>query len=128
MSSSSSKDQIERETGSSFMPKFDDQGLLSAIAVNAATGDVLMLAFMNEEALEATQTTGIAHFYSRSRKALWKKGETSGNVLQIEEILVDCDQDALILRVIPAGPACHTGASSCFYRRLEGSTLVRVRT
>ena len=128
MTSSNSSDAIERETGSSFLPKFDGNGLLSAIAVHADTGEILMLAFMNVEALEATQVSGIAHFYSRSRKTLWKKGETSGNLLRIEEILVDCDQDALILRVTPSGPACHTGADSCFYRRLEGDALVKVTT
>jgi phosphoribosyl-AMP cyclohydrolase len=126
--SSNSSDAIERETGRSFMPKFDSNGLLSAIAVHADTGEILMLAFMNVEALKATQDSGIAHFYSRSRKTLWKKGETSGNLLRIEEILVDCDQDALILRVTPSGPACHTGAVSCFYRRLEGDALVKVIT
>ena len=128
LTSSNSSDAIERETGSSFLPKFDGNGLLSAIAVHAETGEVLMLAFMNDEALRATQTTRVAHFYSRSRKTLWKKGETSGNLLRIEEILVDCDQDALILRVTPSGPACHTGADSCFYRRLEGDALVKVTT
>lgn len=83
-----------------------------------------MVAFMDERALAATQATGIAHFHSRSRNALWMKGETSGNVLNVEEILVDCDQDALVLKVTPAGPACHTGARSCFYRRLDGDALV----
>ena len=110
------------------MPKFDANGLLSAISVNEESNEILMLAFMNKEALDATLATGIAHFYSRSRKCLWKKGETSGNLLHVEQILVDCDQDAIILRVKPSGPACHTGANSCFYRRLEGSTLVKVTT
>lgn len=85
-----------------------------------------MVAFMNEEALAKTRETGIAHFYSRSRGKLWMKGETSGHTLKVEEILVDCDQDALVVKAAPAGPACHTGAVSCFYRRLDGDRLDRV--
>jgi phosphoribosyl-AMP cyclohydrolase len=81
---------------------------------------------MDAEALEKTRQTGLAHFHSRSRGRLWMKGESSGHVLRVEEIRVDCDQDALILRVQPEGPACHTGAASCFYRRLDGEGLVRV--
>lgn len=114
-----------RELGSEFMPKFDSQDLLTAVAVDSASGEVLMVAFMDAEALAATRATGEAHFHSRSRGRLWKKGETSGHVLRVDEILVDCDQDALVLRVTPAGPACHTGAPTCFYRRLEGDRLVR---
>lgn len=110
-------------TGEPFNPKFDAHGLLTAVVIETATGDVLMVAFMDAEALEATRSTGFAHFHSRSRGRLWKKGETSGNVLRVEEILVDCDQDALVLRCTPAGPTCHTGAGSCFFRRLEGSRL-----
>ncbi|RJY10157.1 phosphoribosyl-AMP cyclohydrolase [Aurantiacibacter aquimixticola] len=113
----------DRETGTAFMPKFDAAGLLSAVAQDAETGEILMLAFMNAKALEATQRTGEAHFYSRSRGKLWKKGETSGNLLRVESILVDCDQDALVLKVTPAGPACHTGARSCFYRALTDDGL-----
>lgn len=82
-----------------------------------------MLAFMDAEALEKTRETGLAHFHSRSRGALWMKGETSGNVLRVRTILVDCDQDALVLKAIPEGPACHTGARSCFYRVLQGDGL-----
>jgi phosphoribosyl-AMP cyclohydrolase len=93
--------------------------LLSAVVQDAASGEVLMVAFMDSEALEATRTSGLAHFHSRSRGRLWKKGESSGHVLEVESILVDCDQDALVLKVRPAGPACHTGARSCFYRTLE---------
>ena len=115
-----------RETGSEFMPKFDDKGLLTAIVQDALSGDILMVAFMNPEALEKTQSTGTAHFWSRSRQALWMKGETSGNVLAVQEMLVDCDQDALVLKVTAAGPACHTGANSCFYRKLDEGALVRV--
>jgi len=105
------------------MPKFDSSGLLTAVVTDVADGTVLMVAFMNAEALEKTRETGLAHFYSRSRGALWLKGETSGHFLKVEEILVDCDQDALVVRASPAGPACHTGARSCFYRRLEGASL-----
>ena len=106
-----------------FNPRFDGQGLLTAVAVDAADGTVLMVAFMDAEALQATRETGFAHFHSRSRGKLWKKGETSGHVLAVEEILVDCDQDALVLRCRPAGPACHTGERSCFYRGLHGDRL-----
>ena len=95
------------------------------MAQEAASGEVLMVAFMDREALEATRATGLAHFHSRSRGKLWKKGETSGNVLKVEQILVDCDQDALVLKVRPAGPACHTGERSCFYRSLDGDELAR---
>jgi phosphoribosyl-AMP cyclohydrolase len=116
-------DSTSRETGTAFMPKFDDKGLLATVVVNDATSDILMLAFMDEEALAATRETGIAHFHSRSRGKLWKKGETSGNVLNVKDILVDCDQDALVLRCEPAGPTCHTGATSCFYRVLADGQL-----
>jgi phosphoribosyl-AMP cyclohydrolase len=115
----------DTEQGSAFLPKFDAAGLLTAVAQDAATGEVLMVAFMDREALEATQSTGFAHFHSRSRGRLWKKGEASGHVLAVEQILVDCDQDALVLKVRPAGPACHTGERSCFYRALEGDGLAR---
>jgi phosphoribosyl-AMP cyclohydrolase len=107
-----------------FTPKFDDKGLLTAVAVDVADGRVLMVAYMDAEALAATRKTGFAHFHSRSRGRLWKKGETSGHVLAVEGILVDCDQDALVLRCRPAGPACHTGAESCFFRQLDGEALV----
>ena len=116
----------ERESGTVFAPKFDEKGLLSAIAIDSATREVLMLAFMDAEALARTRETGLAHFHSRSRGRLWMKGETSGHVLNVEEILVDCDQDALILLVRPEGPACHTGETSCFYRRLDGEGLTRI--
>lgn len=122
----SDQDAAEREQGSSFMPKFDSSGLLTAVVTDKSDGTVLMVAFMNEDALKLTRETGIAHFYSRSRAGLWKKGETSGNVLTVESILVDCDQDALVLQVTPAGPACHTGERSCFYRSLAGDALVRI--
>lgn len=115
----------EREQGSAFLPKFDANGLLTAIAVDAASRDILMVAFMDSQALEKTRETGLAHFHSRSRGRLWMKGESSGHVLRVEQILVDCDQDALVMLVTPAGPACHTGARTCFYRKLEGDALVR---
>ena len=113
----------ERESGAVFAPKFDAAGLLTAVVVDDASGEVLVVAHMNAEALEATLSTGKVHFWSRSRGALWMKGETSGNVLTVVQTLVDCDQDALELRVEPAGPACHTLAPTCFYRRItpEGS-------
>lgn len=115
---------LDREQGRAFLPKFDDKGLLTAVAVDAASKEVLMVAFMDAEALAKTRETGLAHFHSRSRGRLWMKGETSGHVLRVEEILVDCDQDCLVLKVSPQGPACHTGATACFYRRLEGAELV----
>lgn len=123
-----SETQSDRETGTQFMPKFDDKGLLSAVVTDAESGAVLMVAFMDQEALSATQQTGEAHFHSRSRGKLWKKGESSGNVLKVEEMLVDCDQDAIVLRCRPAGPTCHTGATSCFYRRLEDGILQPVKS
>ena len=118
--------QADREQGSAFMPRFDSQGLLTAIAVDSASKDVLMVAFMDAEALAKTRETGLAHFHSRSRGRLWLKGETSGHFLRVEEIRVDCDQDALVMLVRPEGPACHTGAKSCFYRKLEGDALERL--
>jgi phosphoribosyl-AMP cyclohydrolase len=100
--------------------KFDENGLIPAVVQDRDTGEVLMVAWMNLEAIKKTQSTGQAHFWSRSRKELWRKGETSGNVLSVDEIRLDCDADTLLLRVTPAGPACHTGERSCFYRVLEG--------
>jgi len=93
---------------------------------HAQSGEVLMFAFMDAEALARTRETGLAHFHSRSRGRLWMKGESSGHVLRVEQILVDCDQDALVLKALPEGPACHTGARSCFYRVLENDTLRRI--
>ena len=121
----------EIEEGTALVPKFDANGLVTCVTTDAASGDVLMVAHMNAEALRLTIESGDAWYYSRSRKALWRKGETSGNTLQVEELLVDCDQDALLLRVRVGGKgvACHTGRRSCFYRRLplgagnENSTL-----
>ncbi len=108
-----------------FQPRFDAEGLIPAIVTDADDGRLLMVAHMNAEALNLTRETGIAHFWSRSRKALWKKGETSGETLRVADILTDCDQDVLQLRVTPQGlgAACHTGRRSCFYRRLDGDRL-----
>lgn len=121
--SQTSDDAREREHGRTFLPKFDSAGLLTAVVTDSASGAVLMVGHMNAEALAMTRKTGFAHFFSRSRGRLWKKGESSGHTLKVEEILVDCDQDALVLRARPAGPTCHTGAASCFYRRLDGDEL-----
>ena len=114
---SSSKSDIEE--GLAFTPKFDADGLLTAVATDAKTGDVLMVAHMNAEAIAKTIASGEAWYYSRSRKALWRKGESSGHVQRVVELRVDCDQDALWLKVEQAGAgACHTGRRSCFYRAL----------
>ena len=115
-----------RETTLDLDPKYDAAGLITAVATDRATGALLMLAHMNAEALQLTIDTREAHFWSRGRGALWKKGETSGNLLRVVDIRIDCDQDAVWLIVDPAGPACHTGATSCFYRRVEGDRLVPV--
>ena len=117
---------MEREQGSRFLPKFDSAGLLTAVVQHAESGEVLMVAFMDQTALDKTRETGLAHFHSRSRGKLWMKGETSGHLLRVRQILVDCDQDALVLKALPEGPACHTGARSCFYRALEGNHLQRI--
>lgn len=102
------------------MVNFDDKGLLPAIVQDAQNGDVLMLAYMNQEALEKTLTTGQAWFYSRSRGELWHKGATSGNYLNVEQVFIDCDEDTVLLRVNPVGPVCHTGNRSCFFREFGG--------
>lgn len=114
-----------RDTGLTLDPKYDANGLITAVATDAATGEPLMVAHMNADALAATLATGEATFWSRSRSRLWKKGESSGHVLRVVEARIDCDQDAVWLRVVPAGPACHTGAQTCFFRRIEGDALVR---
>jgi phosphoribosyl-AMP cyclohydrolase len=116
---STSKNDIEE--GEVFTPKFDGSGLLTTVVTDAADGQLLMVAHMNEEALRLTLETGVAHYWSRSRKSLWKKGETSGNTQQVKEILTDCDQDAIWLKVDVSGDnvTCHTGRRSCFYRHVE---------
>jgi phosphoribosyl-ATP pyrophosphohydrolase/phosphoribosyl-AMP cyclohydrolase len=98
--------------------KFDDRGLIPAVLQDVATGQILMVAWMNADSLRLTQETGEAHFWSRSRQELWHKGATSGNVQRVREIWVDCDADTLVVKVEPAGPACHTGEQSCFYREI----------
>ena len=110
----------EIETTDRLEPQFDDAGLISCIVVDAATGDVLMLAHMNEDALDRTIKTGEGWFWSRSRRELWRKGESSGNTLAVSDLLIDCDQDAVLLKVAIRGQgvACHTGRRSCFYRRV----------
>ncbi|MGX7741074.1 phosphoribosyl-AMP cyclohydrolase [Rhodopseudomonas parapalustris] len=108
------------EEGVVLRPKFDSHGLVTCVATDARTGDVLMVAFMNDEALDRTIQTGEAWYYSRSRKRLWKKGETSGHVQKVLEMRVDCDQDAVWIKVDQTGgAACHTGRHSCFYRRID---------
>jgi phosphoribosyl-AMP cyclohydrolase len=119
-------DKVSLEHGSAITPRFDANGLIACVATHAETGEVLMLAWMNAEALRLTLETGLAHYFSRSRQALWKKGETSGQVQVVRELRVDCDQDAVWIRVEPQGDggACHTGARSCFYRVWEDGKLV----
>lgn len=115
-----------RETGTVLMPRFDASGLMPAIAVDATSGAVLMLAFMNAEALALCLETGEAHYYSRSRQAIWRKGASSGEIQEIVEMLIDCDQDSLLLRVRQkGGGCCHVGYRSCFYRRIEGGKGAR---
>jgi phosphoribosyl-AMP cyclohydrolase len=117
-----------RESGLDLMPRFDAAGLITAVATDAQTGDVLMVAHMNEEALRRTIESGEAHYWSRSRGQLWHKGETSGHTQTVIELRIDCDQDAVWIKVAQTGPACHTGAHSCFYRAIRRSdgTLARV--
>lgn len=119
----------DREQGLKLQPRFDSAGLITAVVTDHVSGDVLMVAHMNAEALAATMESGEATFFSRSRGRLWKKGETSGHVMKVVEARIDCDQDALWLRCLPAGPACHTGEPSCFYRRIEpdGVALTRIQ-
>ncbi|MBL0218443.1 MAG: bifunctional phosphoribosyl-AMP cyclohydrolase/phosphoribosyl-ATP diphosphatase HisIE [Myxococcales bacterium] len=102
-------------------PTYDDRGLVPCVVQDAIAGTVLMVAWMNAEALRLTRETQVVHFWSRSRGALWKKGETSGNTLALVELRVDCDGDTLLARVRPAGPACHTGATTCFFETDDGA-------
>lgn len=110
----------ELEEGETFAPRFDANGLIACVTRDAADGQVLMLAYMNEEALRLTIETGLAHYWSRSRQTLWRKGDLSGQTQKVMEIRTDCDQDALLLTVEPGGDggACHTGRRSCFYRKI----------
>ena len=114
--------KAEREEGLAFLPRFDRDGLLTCVTVDDGDGTVLMVAHMNAAALALTLDTGIAHYWSRSRQALWRKGDTSGQTQRVVEVRTDCDQDALLIRVVPGGDggACHTGRRSCFYRVLSG--------
>ena len=116
--------QLER--GVVLSPRFDANGLVACVATHAETGEVLMLAWMNAEALRLTIETGEAHYFSRSRQALWKKGETSGQIQKVVEARVDCDQDAILIKVLPQGDggACHVGFRSCFYRVVKDGALV----
>jgi phosphoribosyl-AMP cyclohydrolase len=115
---SNSSDVDQREEGLALQPKFDASGLVTCVATDAVTGDVLMVAHMNEEALRRTIQSGEAWYFSRSRNALWRKGETSGQTQRVREMRMDCDQDAVWLRVEQVGAACHTGRHSCFYRKV----------
>lgn len=116
----SSSDKAVLEEGTVFTPRFDEKGLVTVVTTDARDGAVLMVAHMNAEALALSIETGLAHYWSRSRKSLWKKGETSGNVQHIVEMLTDCDQDVVLLRVNVSGhdATCHTGRRSCFYRKI----------
>ncbi len=126
-----SRDKAELEDNGDFTPRFDDGGLITAVVTDASDGVLLMVAHMNAEALSLTLRTGIAHYFSRSRAKIWKKGETSGNLQTVVEIRTDCDQDAILLKVEVGGHAatCHTGRRSCFYRVVElqhGKPVVRI--
>ena len=126
---STSADFNDREEGLAFQPKFDASGLLTCVATDAATGDVLMVAHMNDEALRKTIASGEAWYFSRSRNALWRKGESSGHTQRVVEIRLDCDQDAIWIRVEQQGAACHTGRKSCFYRAVtsvDGDTRLSI--
>jgi phosphoribosyl-AMP cyclohydrolase len=110
----------DREEGLAFQPKFDASGLVTCVATDALTGDVLMVAHMNDEALRKTVASGEAWYFSRSRNTLWRKGETSGQAQRLVEMRMDCDQDAVWIKVEQIGAACHTGRRSCFYRKVDG--------
>lgn len=113
---STSADSNDIEEGLKFRPKFDASGLVTCVATDAGSGEVLMVAHMNDEALRKTIASGEAWYYSRSRQSLWRKGESSGHTQRVVEMRLDCDQDAIWIRVEQAGAACHTGRRSCFYR------------
>jgi phosphoribosyl-AMP cyclohydrolase len=116
------------ERGDLLAPRFDQNGLIVAVATHATTGEVLMVAWMDAQALDLTLRTREAHYFSRSRGALWRKGETSGQIQSVREIRIDCDQDAVWLKVVPGGDggACHTGARSCFYRVIKNGALTAI--
>ena len=123
-------DKHDLERGSALSPRFNADGLVVAVAQHADTGEILMLAWMNDQALKLTVETSIAHYFSRSRGELWKKGETSGQLQDVVELRVDCDQDAVLIKVRPRGDggACHVGFRSCFYRVWEDGKLVERET
>jgi phosphoribosyl-AMP cyclohydrolase len=114
-------EKSELETTTRLSPRWDERGLIQAVATDSATGELLMVAHMNADALAATIATGEAHYWSRSRGEVWHKGGTSGNVQRVVDLRIDCDQDAVWMTVEPAGPACHTGERTCFYRVLTPS-------
>ena len=122
-------DKAALEEGLALTPKFDANGLITVVTTDSVSGDVLMVAHMNAEALAKTLATGDVWYWSRSRSTLWRKGETSGHTQKVREIRIDCDQDALWIKAEQAGPACHTGRTSCFYRLVEadGALVVRER-
>ncbi|WP_429816786.1 phosphoribosyl-AMP cyclohydrolase [Ensifer sp. B1-9] len=126
-----SSNKAELESGPAFTPRFDEKGLITAVVTDVRDGELLMVAHMNAEALALTIETGIAHYFSRSRKSLWKKGESSGNLQTVKEIRTDCDQDAIWLKVSVGGhdATCHTGRRSCFYRTVgveSGQAVVTI--
>ncbi|HXW19866.1 MAG TPA: phosphoribosyl-AMP cyclohydrolase [Roseiarcus sp.] len=123
METSARSDKKSLEEGTDFAPQFSSDGLIPCVTIDDRTGDVLMVAHMNREALDKTLSTGVVHYWSRARRALWRKGDTSGQVQTLVELRVDCDQDVLLARVKVGGDggACHTGRRSCFYRRVEAT-------
>ncbi|MEL6324250.1 MAG: phosphoribosyl-AMP cyclohydrolase [Pseudomonadota bacterium] len=116
----------EQDFTTELRPKFNAQGLIPAIAQDVETGEILMMAWMNQKSLERTIKTGKATYWSRSRGKLWEKGKTSGHTQTVVDMLIDCDQDTIVLKVQQVGGACHTGQRSCFYRRIDGMRLVRI--
>lgn len=115
------------EQGSEFAPKFDENGLITAVAQDARTGQVLMVGYMNRQALDLTIQTGYATYFSRSRQKLWKKGQQSGHFQKVQQILIDCDQDCLVLKVTVDAGQCHVGYQSCFYRALDKKTKGKLK-
>jgi len=115
------------EQGSEFAPKFDENGLITAVAQDARTGQVLMVGYMNRQALDLTIQTGYATYFSRSRQKLWKKGQQSGHFQKVQQILIDCDQDCLVLKVTVDAGQCHAGYQSCFYRTLDKKTKGKLK-
>ncbi len=115
------------EQGSKFAPKFDENGLITAVAQDARTGQVLMVGYMNRQALDLTIQTGYATYFSRSRQKLWKKGQQSGHFQKVQQILIDCDQDCLVLKVTVDAGQCHVGYQSCFYRALDKKTKGKLK-